>query len=153
MFALKFFDLCPALDRDLLQFPGGHEHQSTKVSRCNQWENGAEGDSRRHWRNRQRPKKRPGLLTKTRRLAARIPKINRALRPAASDMKILIISPCLTLGAKLARFDDQRLTGLLVALRKRRQQKATGRQEKQKKERMGAPGKPKICRKVAGLRL
>jgi hypothetical protein len=24
-----------------LQFPGGHEHQSTKVSRGNQWENGA----------------------------------------------------------------------------------------------------------------
>jgi hypothetical protein len=41
MFALKFFDLCPALDRDLLQFPGGHEHQSTKVSRSNQWENRA----------------------------------------------------------------------------------------------------------------
>jgi hypothetical protein len=31
------------LDRDLLQLPGGHERQSTKVSRCNQWENGATG--------------------------------------------------------------------------------------------------------------
>src|SRR5580693_7054105 len=41
MFALKFFDLCPSLDRDLLQFPGRHEHQSTQVSRRNQWENGA----------------------------------------------------------------------------------------------------------------
>jgi hypothetical protein len=40
MFALKFFNLCPSLDRDLLQFPDRHEHQSTKVSRCNQWENG-----------------------------------------------------------------------------------------------------------------
>jgi hypothetical protein len=37
MFALKFFNLCPSLDRDLLQFPGGHEHQGTKVSRWNQW--------------------------------------------------------------------------------------------------------------------
>jgi hypothetical protein len=26
-----------------LQFPDRHEHQSTKVSRCNQWENGATG--------------------------------------------------------------------------------------------------------------
>jgi hypothetical protein len=43
MFALKFFNLCPSLDRDLLQFPGGHEHQSTKVSRWNQWENGSTG--------------------------------------------------------------------------------------------------------------
>jgi hypothetical protein len=43
MFALKFFNLFPALDGDLLQFPGGHEHQSTKVSRCNQWENGSTG--------------------------------------------------------------------------------------------------------------
>jgi hypothetical protein len=43
MFALKFFNLCPSLDRDQLQFPGGHEHQSTKVSRGNQWENGAAG--------------------------------------------------------------------------------------------------------------
>jgi hypothetical protein len=41
MFALKFFNLCPSLDRDSLQFPGGHEHQSTKVSRWNQWENGS----------------------------------------------------------------------------------------------------------------
>jgi hypothetical protein len=32
---------CPSLDRDLLQFPGGHKHQSTKVSRRHQWENGA----------------------------------------------------------------------------------------------------------------
>ena len=44
MFALKFFNFCPSLDRDLLQFPDRHEHQSTKVSRGNQWENGAEGD-------------------------------------------------------------------------------------------------------------
>jgi hypothetical protein len=36
MFALKFFNLCPSLDRDLLQFPD-REHQSTKFSRCNQW--------------------------------------------------------------------------------------------------------------------
>jgi hypothetical protein len=43
MFALKFFDLCPALDRDLLQFPGGHGHQRTKVSRDHQWENGSTG--------------------------------------------------------------------------------------------------------------
>jgi hypothetical protein len=43
MFALKFFNLCPALDGDLLQFPGGHEHQGTKVSRGNQWENGSTG--------------------------------------------------------------------------------------------------------------
>ena len=40
MFALKFFDLGPALDRDLLQFPGGHEHQSTKGGRSNQSKNG-----------------------------------------------------------------------------------------------------------------
>jgi hypothetical protein len=36
MFALKFFNLCPSLDRDLLQFRNRHEHQSTKVSCCNQ---------------------------------------------------------------------------------------------------------------------
>ena len=46
MFALKFFNLCPSLDRDSLQFPGGHEHQSTKVSRWNQWENGSNGRGR-----------------------------------------------------------------------------------------------------------
>jgi len=28
---------------DLLQFPGDHEHQRTKVSRWNQWENGSTG--------------------------------------------------------------------------------------------------------------
>ena len=43
MLALKFFNLCPSLDRDLLQFPGGHDHQSTKVSRCNQWEKWSSG--------------------------------------------------------------------------------------------------------------
>jgi hypothetical protein len=43
MFALKLFSLCPALDRDLLQFPDSHEHQSTKGSRRNQWENGSTG--------------------------------------------------------------------------------------------------------------
>ena len=43
MFALKFFNLCPSLDRDLLQFHGGHERQSTKISRDNQWKNGATG--------------------------------------------------------------------------------------------------------------
>jgi hypothetical protein len=37
MFALKFFNLCPSLDRDLLQFPDRHEHQSTKVSCRDQW--------------------------------------------------------------------------------------------------------------------
>jgi hypothetical protein len=42
MFTLKFFNLCPSLYRGLLQFPGGHEHQSTKVSRGNQWENGSD---------------------------------------------------------------------------------------------------------------
>ena len=41
MTALKLLNLSAALDRDLLQFPGGHEHQSTKVSRCYQWENGS----------------------------------------------------------------------------------------------------------------
>jgi len=40
---MKFFNLCPRLDRDLLQFPCGDEHQGTKVSRCNQWENGIYG--------------------------------------------------------------------------------------------------------------
>jgi hypothetical protein len=40
MSALKFFDLCPSLNRDLLQFPDRRGYQSTKVSPCNQWENG-----------------------------------------------------------------------------------------------------------------
>jgi hypothetical protein len=43
MFALKFFNLRPLLYRDLLQFPIGHEQQSTKFSRCHQRENGSTG--------------------------------------------------------------------------------------------------------------
>jgi hypothetical protein len=43
MFALKFFNLCPSLDRYLLQFPDRHEHQSTKISRCNQWKKWSSG--------------------------------------------------------------------------------------------------------------
>jgi hypothetical protein len=43
MTALKLFNLCPSLERYLLQFPDRHEHQSTKVSRSNQWENGSIG--------------------------------------------------------------------------------------------------------------
>ena len=43
MFALKFFNFSAVLYRDLLQFPNGHEHQSTKVGRRNQWEKWSNG--------------------------------------------------------------------------------------------------------------